>query len=205
MAIDVFLFASWIGGVAFALSGFLVGVRKELDLMGVFIIALITGNGGGVIRDLFLQKTPTVLTDLSALYLCAGTFLFGVVLHYLKSFDIENRGVFVLSDAIGLVAFSFTGTLAGLDAGLNIFGVTVLSFITATGGGIVRDILVNEVPSILKSEFYGSVAIVVALVMYALDHSNMATELNILAVFLSALFLRLLAHKMGWGLPRLKL
>lgn len=204
MPFDIFLLASWVGGVAFALSGFLVGVRKHLDLMGVFILSFLTANGGGVLRDVLIGKTPYALTDMTGFVVVFLTFLFGLILYRIKKTDIEKKGLFVLSDSIGLAAFSLTGTLVGIDAGLTVFGVVVLSFITATGGGILRDIMVSDVPSVFKSDFYGSVSILVALCVYALHHMGYASDLNIAAVFAAALFLRLLAHKMGWHLPRLK-
>jgi uncharacterized membrane protein YeiH len=179
---DVFTLASWIGGVAFALSGFLVGVRKNFDIMGVFI-----------------------LTDLSGFIIVVMTFFLGVGFYYAKRIDIERRGLFVLCDSLGLVAFSLTGTLVGMEAGLSIFGVCVLSFITAAGGGILRDLVVNDVPAIFKSDFYGSVAILVALVVYGLSSYWLDSELHILGVFAGALCLRMLAHRMRWHLPQFKL
>ncbi len=204
MIIDIFLLASWIGSVAFALSGFLVGVRTQLDIMGVFILAFITANGGGIIRDVLIGQTPMALQDISAIVLVLATFGFGMALCWAKYLEVEKRGLFVISDSIGLVAFSLTGALVGIDADLNLFGVTVLSFLTATGGGILRDVLVNEVPSVFRSEFYGSVSILVAFALFFLHHMGLESELTITAIFVFALFLRLVAHKMGWSLPRLK-
>ena len=94
--------------------------------------------------------------------------------------------------------------LAGVEAGLSAFGVTVLSFITATGGGILRDVIVNEEPSILKSDFYGSVAIIVALAVYGLHTFGLDNDFNIIAVFFGSLLIRLIAFRMRWHLPRLK-
>jgi uncharacterized membrane protein YeiH len=202
---DVFTLASWIGGVAFALSGFLVGVRKNFDIMGVFILAFLTANGGGVLRDVLIGRTPLVLTDLSGFIIVVMTFFLGVGFYYAKRIDIERRGLFVLCDSLGLVAFSLTGTLVGMEAGLSIFGVCVLSFITAAGGGILRDLVVNDVPAIFKSDFYGSVAILVALVVYGLSSYGLDSELHILGVFAGALCLRMLAHRMRWHLPQFKL
>lgn len=202
---DIFFVASIIGGFAFALSGFLVGVRKDLDVMGVFILSFLTANGGGVLRDVMIGRVPLVLNDLSGVSVVILAFLFGFGLLKLRKWDVEKRSLFVLSDSIGLAAFSITGALAGVTAGLSLFGVVVLAFITATGGGILRDSLIGDVPSVFKSDFYGSVAVVVALGIYALDHFGYAQDVNILGVFVLALLLRLVAFKMGWSLPRLKI
>ena len=154
MSFDIFFIASLIGGVAFALSGFLVGVRKNLDVMGVFILSFLTANGGGILRDVFIGKTPYALTDLSGFLIVLFVFVLSTLVFRFKDNSVERRGLFVVSDSVGLAAFSLTGALAGVDAGLSVFGVTVLSFITATGGGILRDVIVNEEPSVLKSDFY---------------------------------------------------
>lgn len=201
---DIFLFASWVGGVAFALSGFLVGVRKNLDILGIFILAFLTASGGGILRDMMIGRTPMVLTDLTALMIVILTFGIGLFLHYRKDVDIEKRGVFVVSDSIGLVSFSLTGALVGVDAGLSIFGVIVLSFITATGGGILRDLLVNEIPSVFESDFYGSVSIIMGAIIFALYHFDVQSETAITTVFLCALALRFAAHKYKWHLPKIK-
>ncbi|MAI62940.1 MAG: hypothetical protein CBB87_10765 [Micavibrio sp. TMED27] len=203
--IDIFLLASWLGGAAFALSGFIVGARKGLDIMGVFILSFLTANGGGMIRDVFIGQTPYALTDLTGFIIVVISFFLGLFILYRKRADIDQRELFVLSDAIGLAAFSLTGTLAGLEAELSVFGVVVLSFITATGGGILRDIMIGEVPAVFRSDFYGSVSILVAVILYLIDYFTVLDDLTILIVFLAALGLRLLAFRMKWHLPRLKL
>jgi len=205
LSFDVFLLASYIGTAAFSLSGFLMGVRKELDVMGVFILSFLTANGGGMIRDVFLQKAPWALTDFTAFIIVSCTFLLGLLFHHLRYTSFERQSLFILSDSIGLVAFSVAGALAGIEAGLNIFGVCVLSFITATGGGILRDVLSNEIPAVFKSDFYGSVAIVAALSLYGLHVFEYDSDLYILMLFGALLLLRLLAYKMKWHLPRLRL
>jgi uncharacterized membrane protein YeiH len=204
MSFDIFFIASLIGGVAFALSGFLVGVRKNLDVMGVFILSFLTANGGGILRDLFIGKTPYALTDLTGFLIVLSVFVLSTLVFRFKDASVEGRGLFVVCDSIGLAAFSLTGALAGVEAGLSVFGVTVLSFITATGGGILRDVIVNEEPSILKSDFYGSVAIIVALAVYGLHTFGLDNDFNIMAVFFVSLLIRLIAFKMRWHLPRLK-
>jgi len=204
MSIDIFLFASLLGGAAFALSGFLVGVRNELDLMGVFILAFLTANGGGVLRDVFIGNTPYALTDMSGFVVVSITFLLGTILYKFKYLEVEQKKLFVLSDTIGLAAFSLTGALAAIEANLSIFGVVVLSFLTATGGGILRDVLVREIPSVFKSDFYGSIAVLVALAVYTLNVFDMNNDLNIIIVFAVSLIIRLIALKMKWHLPRLK-
>lgn len=201
---DIFTIASWVGSIAFALSGFFVGVRKDLDVMGVFILSMLTANGGGAVRDVLVNRTPNVLTDLSAFLLVLAILILGYLLRLHRFDGLEKKRLFVISDSLGLVAFSVTGALVGLESGLSIFGVMVLAFITATGGGIIRDLMVNEVPSVLNSDFYGSIAILLGAAIYALHVTGLHNQLTVLIVFLLALALRLLAYLRGWHLPRMR-
>ena len=202
---DIFNIASWLGTLAFALSGFLVGVRKELDIMGIFILAMLTANGGGAIRDVLVNRTPWVLTDITAFNLVIIPLLIAYLLKLHRYATLEKHRLFVLCDALGLVAFSVTGALVALDAGLNFFGVTALAFITATGGGIIRDAMVNEVPAVLNSDFYGTIAVLLGAALYLLHYFDVQTELNVVLVFVAALALRTVAYFRQWQLPRLKI
>ncbi len=202
LPIDVYMLANIVGTIAFAFSGFLVGVRKELDVMGVFILSMLTANGGGAVRDVLLNRTPWVLVDINAFLIVFGVFVLAYGFRLSRFASVERSHFFVLSDAMGLVAFSVTGAVAAMDAGLSLFGCMVLAFITATGGGIIRDIMVNEEPSILRSDFYGSVAVLVALAIWGLEQLSLQNDSNLLVVFVVALLLRLLAYYMRWRLPR---
>ncbi len=203
--IDIFFLASLIGTVAFALSGFLVGVRKELDLMGVFILSMLTANGGGAVRDTLVGRLPGVLTDISAFLTVVGVIAIAMLLRLHKHKQLEKSRLFILSDSMGLAAFSVTGALVGIEEGLSIFGVMVLAFLTASGGGIIRDLMVNEVPSVLSSDFYGSIAILMGAMLYGLHELGMDSNLTVLLVFGVALILRLIAYYLGWRLPRMSM
>ncbi len=111
----------------------------------------------------------------------------------------------MVSDTIGLVAFSITGALLALEAEFNIFGVIILSFLTAVGGGLTRDILINKVPAVLVSDFYGSIALLVALLLFIANTLNYLNEISILFISLFAIGLRLLAYFKGWRLPKIGL
>ncbi len=203
MPIDIFFVASLLGSLAFALSGFLIGVRKQLDYMGIFIVSMLTANGGGALRDVLVSRTPTVLSDPNAFFLVCIVIVLATLLKLHHKTNIENHTLIMLCDAIGLVAFSVTGTLIGIEAGLPIFGVMVLAFITATGGGIIRDMLVNELPSLLRSDFYGTISLLVAATIYSLHYYDLANDTTITIVFVSALILRIIAYKMKWKLPHI--
>lgn len=204
MELTIFTLASWIGSVAFALSGFLIGARKQLDVMGIFILAILTANGGGALRDVLIGKTPSVLTDMSAFLLVLGVVVIALVIKLHRNVQLQKHQLFLLSDAVGLAAFSVTGALAGIDAELSLFGVMVLAFLTATGGGILRDVMVNDVPSVLSSDFYGSIAILMGAAIYALHAAGLDSDKTISALLVSALALRIIAYRRSWRLPRIK-
>ena len=121
-----------------------------------------------------------------------------------KKSTIEQASWFIISDAIGLVAFGLTGAVVGIEEGLSIFGIMVLAFLTASGGGVIRDLMVNQVPAILNSDFYGSVAILIAISLYILEIFGMRNDATMGVVLVIALILRIVAWQQKWHLPRIK-
>lgn len=196
--------ASTIGGIAFALSGYLAATRKELDLMGIFIIAFLAANGGGVLRDLLIDHPPVILHSPQSFWLTVGAISFAVIFKLHRYDNLEKSWFFVISDGIGLVAFGITGALVAIEENLHFFGVLSLALLTATGGGIIRDILTNKVPEVLHSGFYGSVALILAVILYALHQAGQITPVFIMLVFVGALILRLIAHWKNWQLPKIQ-
>lgn len=199
----IFEMTAIIGSIAFALSGFLVGARKHMDIMGIFILAFLTANGGGILRDLLVGRTPAIMTSMLPFWLAAGTMAVAMAFRLHNVASLERGRVFVVSDAVGLVAFGITGALIGIEKELHFFGVVILSFLTATGGGIIRDVLAKEVPMVLHSDFYGTVAIILAVVIYALHAEALLNPVSLAIVFAAGLSLRLIAHKKAWSLPKL--
>jgi uncharacterized membrane protein YeiH len=192
-----------IGSLAFAFSGVLVGIRKALDVMGVFILAFLTANGGGVLRDLLIDRQPAILASLTPLWITSAVVAGAWLLKIRRGSTLDQTWVFVVSDGVGLVAFSITGGLVGIDAGLHFFGVITLSFLTATGGGIVRDLLVNEVPLVLRADFYGTIALLLGGALYLLYRADAVNLLTLSVLFALGLILRLTAYKYRWQLPKL--
>lgn len=191
-----------IGTVAFALSGYLVGVRKRLDMLGVLILALLTAVGGGIMRDAIIGRIPLVFTQNTAWVVIGITLLLAWLFKLQKSRKRELAAVFVWADSLGLVAFTITGAQLGLSLDLNIFGVVMLGFITAVGGGIVRDMLVNDIPMILRKDFYGTVAVIISLAMYFLNMLGWINPLVLNVLLVAGYALRLWAHRVAWTLPR---
>ncbi|MHC3993672.1 trimeric intracellular cation channel family protein [Thiomicrolovo sp. ZZH C-3] len=202
---DFFILADIIGIVAFALSGFLAGVRHRLDLLGLIIVASLTALGGGVIRDLMLDRTPFAFTHYYPAVTVIASVVLALALRLYRRDALERKWLFIISDTVGLVAFSITGALLGIAAEFNFFGVIIVSFLTAIGGGVTRDVLVNTVPAILTSDFYGTIAVIVAVLLILLDAVGWLNDTAVLAVALFATVLRLVAHYRGWHLPHLDL
>ncbi|XZG69015.1 trimeric intracellular cation channel family protein [Chitinibacteraceae bacterium HSL-7] len=193
---------SHIGTAAFAFSGYLIGVRKQFDMLGVVILVLLTAIGGGMMRDVLVGETPRVFSDATPLYTIFAVMAVAWLLKLQQRAQGALHRLFVIADSIGLVAFSITGALVGLGHDLNLFGVCFLGFITAVGGGLVRDMLVNDVPFILHEDFYGTIAILVAAAVFVLFGLNSLERSMLWLVFSAGLALRLFAHLSDLRLPR---
>jgi uncharacterized membrane protein YeiH len=195
--------ADIIGIICFALSGFLMAVHHKLDILGVFIASFLTALGGGMIRDALADRTPYVFTTNLPVILVVGTVLMALLFKLHKIADLEGKTAFIISDAIGLVSFSITGSIVAIQNELNFLGVLILAFLTAVGGGTIRDILINKVPSILVSEFYATIALIIASIMFILEEFDLINVASIMIVFTFGVALRLLAYYKNWHLPKL--
>lgn len=197
----IFQLINTIGTAAFAVSGYLVGYRKRLDILGVIIVALLTAVGGGMMRDALIGQIPVIFKNNSALW----TIFITLIISWLCHLQFQRHRVlliwFVAADALGLAAFSLTGAEVGLSLHLNWFGVITLAFVTAVGGGILRDILVNEMPIILRSDIYGTIAILIAFLLCVLNHFNCITPFIINILFIGGVICRLIVYYFNIALP----
>ena len=195
--------ADIVGIISFAISGFLIAVHHKLDILGIIITSFLTALGGGLIRDVISNKIPFIFTQNLPIILVTGTVVFAILFKLHKINDLEGKKAFVLSDTIGLISFSISGAILAINLDFNFFGVLLLALITAVGGGTIRDIIVNKVPAFLTSDFYGSMALIVASFIYVLDYLNELTFLTITVTFIFGVALRLLAFYEKWHLPKL--
>ncbi|HRF57098.1 MAG TPA: trimeric intracellular cation channel family protein [Campylobacterales bacterium] len=195
--------ADFIGVVSFALSGFLTGFRHKLDIFGITLLAFLTALGGGIARDVIVGRIPVSMRDLSLCLIVLATLALSIALKLHKKTELDQKLIFVISDAVGLAAFSISGSIVAINAELNSFGVAVLSLLTAVGGGMARDMLVNDVPTILKSEFYATIAIIVGVAMYFMNEYNALNLYTIFLLFIFALAIRIAAYIKEWRLPKL--
>ncbi len=197
----MFEIAEYIGIIAFASSGFFVATRNQLDFLGTLISVFLTALGGGIIRDIAVDRTPYTFThNIPALTILIVMILL-IVFRFNKRDSIENRPFFILSDSIGLISFSITGALIAIEAGLNLTGVLALAFVTAVGGGIIRDVIINEIPFVLKTGFYGTIALLIGLTLYVLNLYELISYYTMIMVFAAGMVLRLVAYYKKWAIP----
>ena len=195
--------AEIIGTVAFALSGFYVAVKEKLDLLGVFVASFLTALGGGLVRDMLADRPPYTFTNLMTTFLVLGVIFFSILFKIHRKNEIEKTFYFIVSDTLGLVSFSISGALIGLQADFNFFGVILLALITAVGGGVIRDILLNRVPIFLVSEFYGTVSLLIGAILYLFAQFDIGGYVPLMVVFIFGVVLRLLAYYKQWNLPKI--
>lgn len=200
---NFFFIADIIGIAAFTISGMLTGVRYRLDLLGIAIVSTLTALGGGILRDALIGEIPFAFSDYYPSLTVLTVLVLAIVLRLYRREEIERKFLFIISDTLGLVAFSITGALVGIAEGLNIFGTIILGFLTAVGGGIIRDVLLNRVPAILTQDVYGTIALLVSLSLALLHLAGALNNYTTLAVGIVTLLLRLVAYKKGWQLPKL--
>ena len=200
----MFEFAEYIGIIAFAISGFLVASRSGLDYLGIFIASFLTALGGGIIRDMIIGRLPFSFTHTMPGVVVLMVFIVMLFFKLHKFSSLESKPLFIISDSIGLVSFSITGALIALEYKLNFTGVLALSFITAVGGGIARDVIINEVPFVFKTGFYGTVSLLIGLIIYLISLFFKINFFILSFILIFGVFLRLIAYYKRWNIPRLK-
>ncbi|MFK5880994.1 MAG: trimeric intracellular cation channel family protein [Sulfurospirillum sp.] len=195
--------ADFIGIASFALSGFYIATKDRLDILGVFIASFLTALGGGIIRDIIVNRAPFTFLHSYPSLIVVCVLVLSVLLGLHKSDRILKSKLLILSDSVGLISFSISGSLVALQAGFSLFGVSLLAVITATGGGVMRDILLNKIPLLLVSELYGTISIMVAVIIFILSICGGVNFFTLGIVFVVALAFRLLAYYKKWHLPHL--
>jgi uncharacterized membrane protein YeiH len=188
------------GTFAFALNGSLTALRAaRLDIVGVVALGMITALGGGIIRDVLLGSLPpATFSDWRYLAVAAGggliTFVFGRRLERLNT-------PIILLDAVGLSLFAVTGASKAIDFGLGPAQAVILGTITGVGGGTLRDVLIRQIPSVLRSELYAIPAMVgatIVVVASLLGASGPATAIGAAAVCFG---IRMLGVRFGLNAP----
>lgn len=191
-----------LGTMAFAMSGVLTAMEKKLDLFGVFIIAFATALGGGTLRDVLIGKVPVGwMLNLEYVYMILIGFVLAVV--FRKKFDKLRTSLF-LFDTIGLGVYTLTGLRKGIEIGLHPIICIALGTITACFGGVIRDILCNEIPVIFRKEIYATICIFGGMLFFALKTFQVNDEIIYITTVFVVISIRLMAVKFKWQLPALE-
>lgn len=192
-----------LGLFVFAISGGMLAVRKGFELVGVASLALVTALGGGVVRDLVLGDNPPVAFR-DIWYLVVPLAAAGVVFVAHSAIDRHlDRSVLVF-DAMGLGLFSVTGAVKAAAADATVVGAVLLAVVTATGGGIIRDVLANDQPQLFQpdSRLYAIPAAAGGAVIVALSRNDIDTSGIAALVAVGVCVVRLAALRWGWRAPR---
>lgn len=197
---DAITYIDLIGTAVFAISGGLLAVRKNFDLFGAAVLALSAGLAGGVFRDLVIGQTPpSTFADyrylLVALLGGAGAFYLTPLLTK------ASRPILVL-DTIGLGLFAVSGCKLALGAELNALAAILLGVLSAVGGGILRDILAQEIPKVFREELYATSALIGAVIIAIGDRMGINFTMTGTIAFGVIILMRGLSFRYGWRLPR---
>ncbi|AST91977.1 MULTISPECIES: trimeric intracellular cation channel family protein [Sutcliffiella] len=186
-----------IGTIAFAISGAIVAMEEEYDILGVYILGIVTAFGGGVVRNLLIGVPVSAIWEQGvlfqlALFVMTAVFLFpnNVLKHWTK------WGNF--TDAIGLAAFAIQGALYATNMNHPLSAVIVAAVLTGSGGGIIRDVLAGRKPLVLRSEIYAAWAILAGL---AIGLGIAKSPIQLYVLFAIIVTFRVLSYTYKWRLP----
>jgi uncharacterized membrane protein YeiH len=196
---DLTAVLDWVGTLAFALSGGLLGVKKRFDLFGVLSLSFVVSVAGGMMRDLLIGAIPPVaITDI---HYFAIAMVGGLITFYWYPSVTSHQRQILLLDAVGLGLFAVTGAQKAIDHGINPLMAAILGMLTGIGGGMTRDVLAGDIPFVLRADLYALAALAGAGVV------SIGTILNVPPTYLMLLgaavciFLRLMAIYRGWRAP----
>ena len=195
----MFEFLDSIGTLVFAISGALTAIYKKLDLFGVYCIAFVTALGGGTVRDVMIGRTPVGwMQDLNYVYIITFGFLLSIIFNrYLDKLRISM----FLFDSVGLGVFTLIGLEKGIEYGLSPLICVILGTLTATFGGVIRDILCNEIPVLFRKEIYATLCIAGGMLYFILKELNFEQNFISLVVTIFIIGFRLISFKYNWSLP----
>ena len=191
----------FLGTFAFAISGIRLASGKQIDWFGAYIIGLITAIGGGTLRDLLLDLTPFWMTN-GIYFSTTGLALLATLLFKERIFKLGEA--LFLFDAIGLGLFTVVGITKSVDAGLPMWVSITMGTITGTVGGVLRDVLLNEVPALFKRDIYAVACIAGGLVYFLCHFLQLPSAATEIITAAAVILLRLIAVRFHLHLPVLK-
>ena len=190
-----------LGTIAFAISGVLIAFKKKMDLFGVFIIAFVTAVGGGTLRDLLIGNTPVSwMKDILFTYVIIGSAIFAII--YRNKINYLRTSLF-LFDTIGIGLYTLVGIEKGIQAELHPIICIALGTMTASFGGVIRDILCNEIPVIFRKEIYATACIAGGIVYFLLSEFPIQNNIVFIIAGTVVIIIRLLAVKFKIALPNI--
>ena len=195
LALDLF------GTMAFAVTGAFKAIEHKADIVGIIILATITGVAGGTLRDIVMGHFPP--HSISDPYYVIITVTTGFVIFFLYQKMQKHWNLFLKFDAIGLGVFTAIGATFAYEAyGMNFLAIAMAGMVTAVGGGILRDMFVNEVPMVFVKELYASASFLGVLVFYIVLSIDSNLGIATIASIVVTTALRLVAMKYNWNLPK---
>lgn len=201
MDFEYFRLIDILGTIAFAISGVYAAMEKKLDLFGVIIIAFVTAIGGGTIRDLMIGDLPVAwIRNINyTLIIMVTTTVVIAFRSYIKNF----KKTLLVFDSIGLGMFTIFGIQKGIAFDLHPVVCVALGTITGCFGGVLRDMLLNNIPIIFHKEIYASACIAGGTIYFILRIFNINEDLNDAISILTTFSIRMLAIRYDWQLPRI--
>lgn len=199
-----------VGVIAFAASGALTAIQKQLDIFGIMILSIITAMGGGTIRDIFLGNTPPKMFENGTaivLSITVAVILFAVYQYshkWRKRLAAQIEPIFIFCDALGLGIFSAIGTDMGISSGYsgNLVLCLFLGSITGVGGGMLRDMMCADIPAVLCRNIYAVAAIAGSGMFYLTSCLGLGRIMSTLIAIFITVTCRLLAWHYRWNLPK---
>ena len=191
-----------IGTVAFGASGLIAAARKKLDMVGVVLLVLVTAFGGGTLRDILLDRHPFFwMQNEIWIWLLAGLAILTQFLVKARNIELSAKAI-DWPDAIGLGVFAASGTQIALDLGNSPFIASIMGVITAAFGGLIRDVLIAQIPGLVNDhQVYASLAFVGGLFIWLLQYLNVDNTVAALVGAIAIIVTRILAIRLGWKLP----
>ncbi len=200
MPLNTFLVAlDLIGTFVFALSGAAEAVKHRLDIFGVMVLSFAAATAGGILRDLLIGSVPpAAISDLRYIFV---PVVAGLVVFLLPRVVDRLRFAVLIFDAAGLTLFVISGTYKALSFGLNPVAACLLGVLTGIGGGVVRDTLVREIPTVLHREIYAVAGLAGAVVVVLGQHWNLPPTVVAAVAALLCFGLRMISIRRHWQLP----
>lgn len=190
-----------VGTIAFAISGIRLAAAKKFDWFGAYIVGLVTAIGGGTLRDILLDTTPFWMEN--GWYLAVTGISLAYVIMFRKQL-VRLNSTFFFFDTIGLALFVVIGIQKTIAFGYPMWVAVVMGTITGAFGGVVRDILINEVPLIFRKDVYGTACIAGGLIYWIMIITGASPVIQQLTCAATVILIRLLAVKYNWSIPVLR-